>query len=74
MTANSSGLPPSGLGRLPITPTTVNSFWSNPDLLAERVDRLEQRLRRRVAEHDDVAAVLDLEVVEEPALRPSPCS
>ena len=78
MTTKSSWprLKPPAAGRLSNTPTTSNRSAADAHHLADRIDagRLEQQLVRRVAEHDDVPAVLQLGAVEEPAGRASGCA
>ena len=62
MIANSSArLPPSGLGRLPNTPTTVYCVRPMRTCLPIGSAVGEERLAGRVAEHDDVAPPVDLE-------------
>ena len=55
-----------GLGRFAITPMTVNCYEAEPDPLADRIVAREERLRRRLAEHDDVLAALHFARGEEP--------
>ncbi len=72
MTANSSGSPPRGLGRLPMTPTTVNSSCPMRILLPIGSTVLNIVSAGAAPSTTTDFRWFDLEVVEESSLRRRP--